>query len=107
LKIVIKIEFLNRAIVDYIGFSMGVFGLLVCMVAQLQMGNAWRVGIDRKNKAELIRTGLYRLIRNPTYAGLFILSTGVWLIFPTMSFMLWGLTFYISLEFQVRLEEEF
>jgi protein-S-isoprenylcysteine O-methyltransferase Ste14 len=102
-----QIVILDTDIVNFIGFILGVFGLILCWRAQQEMGNSWRVGIDRKNKTELVTRGVFRYIRNPTYSGLFLICIGSFLIFPTMSFMLWVIVFFISIEFQVRIEEEF
>lgn len=91
---------------DILGFLLGLSGLLLCLYAQVKMGSSWRVGIDEKEKTELITTGLYRCIRNPTYLGLFILNAGVWLIWPTWTVFVFILVFFLMMEIQVRCEEE-
>lgn len=101
-----RIAVLNSLLFDIIGFVAGIFGLSFCLYAQIKMGNSWRVGIDEKNRSELITTGLYKFIRNPTYLGLFIMNFGIWLILPTWTMFLYVLLFYIFLEIQVRCEEE-
>jgi protein-S-isoprenylcysteine O-methyltransferase Ste14 len=98
---------LERPVIDVLGFILGITGLSFCCYAQIVMGNSWRVGIDVNGHTDLITSGLYRYIRNPTYLGLFILCIGVWVIWPTWSIALFGLIFYVLLEFQVRCEEEF
>jgi protein-S-isoprenylcysteine O-methyltransferase Ste14 len=102
-----RIHFFDRKIFDYVGFAVGILGLLICLTAQIEMGNSWRVGIDRERKTELVTTGIYRFVRNPTYTGLFILCVGVWMIFPTTIILCWALVFVVSIEYQVRIEEEF
>jgi len=98
---------LDNDSINFVGFMFGLGGLILCWKAQHQMGNSWRVGIDRQNKTELITTGVFQKIRNPTYSGLFLICAGSFLIFPTMSFLVWVIVFCIAIEFQVRLEEEF
>jgi protein-S-isoprenylcysteine O-methyltransferase Ste14 len=100
-------KILDYLIVDISGFIAGLFGLSFCLYAQIKMGKSWRVGIDEKVKTELITTGLYKLIRNPTYLGLFILNAGIWLIWPTFTVFILNLLFVIFLEIQVRCEEDF
>ncbi len=103
----VRIEFLNRGLFDVLGFAIGISGLWLCRAAQVEMGHAWRVGIDRDHRADLVTKGVFEKIRNPTYSGLFLLCLGVWLIFPTASFLAWWLVFFTAIEFQVRMEEEF
>ena len=102
-----RYEALNGSLYDYIGFMTGLSGLSFCLYAQIKMGKSWRVGIDEKKKTELVTTGLYRLIRNPTYLGLFMLNAGVWLIWPTWTIFFLNVLFIIFLEIQVRCEEDF
>jgi protein-S-isoprenylcysteine O-methyltransferase Ste14 len=97
---------LNGFIFDLTGFATGLFGLSFCLYAQIKMGSSWRVGIDEKTKSELITTGLYKFIRNPTYLGLFLLNAGVWLIWPTWTIFILNLLFFMFLEMQVRCEED-
>jgi protein-S-isoprenylcysteine O-methyltransferase Ste14 len=102
-----RYQTLSSPLVDVTGFIIGLAGLTFCLYAQLKMGSSWRVGIDEKVKTELITTGLYKWIRNPTYLGLFLLNIGVWLIWPTWMFFLLNLLFYLFLEIQVRCEEDY
>jgi protein-S-isoprenylcysteine O-methyltransferase Ste14 len=102
-----QMELLDNVTVDFIGLLLGLGGMTLCWKAQQVMGNSWRVGIDRQNKTELVITGIFQKIRNPTYSGLFLICAGSLMIFPTMSFMVWVIVFCIAIEFQVRIEEEF
>ena len=98
---------LDDALFDHIGLATGITGLTVCFIAQRHMKNSWRVGIDEKNHADLVETGMYRIIRNPTYFGLYLLCAGTWLIWPTWTIALFSIIFYLALEMQVRCEEDF
>ncbi len=98
---------LDGTVYDILGFAMGLGGLSLCCIAQNTMKNSWRVGIDEQAKTDLVKTGVYRYIRNPTYTGLFILNIGVWLIWPTWTITLFALSFFLVMEMQVRFEEEF
>lgn len=92
---------------DAFGFFAGLMGLSLCAYAQHKMGKSWRVGIDEESTTDLITTGVYKFIRNPTYLGLFILIAGVWLIWPTWTVFVLYLLFLLLLEIQVRCEEDY
>lgn len=98
---------LNHNGVKYLGFGIGIIGLCFCLYAQIKMGKSWRVGIDENVKTDLVKTGLYKVIRNPTYLGLYILNVGVWLIWPTWTVFILNVFFIYTLEIQVRCEEDF
>ncbi len=89
------------------GTILAVLGLTVCRIAQTTMGKSWRVGIDDATKPGLVTDGIYRLIRNPTYGGLYLVVIGVFLVLPTILMSYWCLAFFLMMEFQVRCEEEY
>jgi protein-S-isoprenylcysteine O-methyltransferase Ste14 len=91
----------------WFGFGLGIMGLSLCRLAQITMGNSWRVGIDAAHKTDLVTHGVYHYIRNPTYTGLIALCAGLWLLNPTVLYSYWILIFCFMLEVQVRCEEEF
>lgn len=107
LSIVLPYEKFSSLEWDILGFFIGIIGLLFCLYAQLKMKNSWRVGIDENSKEKLITDGLYKIIRNPTYLGLFILNIGVWIIWPTYLVSYLNICFFFLLEVQVRCEEDF
>jgi protein-S-isoprenylcysteine O-methyltransferase Ste14 len=87
-----------------IGWFLFLGGLVITLVAQLQMGASWRVGIDDR-PTPLVTRGLFALSRNPIFSGMFLSLAGVVMIAPA----LWALTGYavalILISLQVRLEE--
>ena len=78
-----RLPLLDRAGAKEFGLLLGVAGLTLCWYAQRTMATSWRVGIDADNPTDLFTDGPFRLIRNPTYSGLFALTLGFWLIWPT------------------------
>lgn len=102
-----RIEALDYISIDIIGFLIGLIGLSFCLYAQIKMSGSWRVGIDENVKTDLITTGLYKYIRNPTYLGLFLLNIGIWLIWPTWAVFFFTFTFALFLDIQVRCEEDY
>jgi protein-S-isoprenylcysteine O-methyltransferase Ste14 len=76
-------------------------------IAQYQMSTSWRIGIDYKEKTDLILDGLFKYSRNPIFLGVLISYLGTFLIIPNaLSFSILLVTF-VAIQTQVRLEEEY
>lgn len=91
--------------------TLGVVLLLVSffwiLLAQKQMGDSWRIGIDHEVKTPLVREGVFKLSRNPIFLGMRINLLGLFLILPnavTLTVLVLGDTL---MQIQVRLEEEY
>ena len=81
---------------------------LVCMYrAQLQMGKSWRIGIDSKNKVDLVETGFFRYMRHPIYFFAVLIGLGMLFIIPNTVSVLIVFIVWIVLSVQARLEEEY
>jgi protein-S-isoprenylcysteine O-methyltransferase Ste14 len=101
--------------ISYLSFnSFKIIGLILIHssliwvgIAQYQMSNSWRIGIDEKNKTELVTKGIFSVSRNPIFLGMIISVLGLFLIIPTaLSFCLLVTTYFI-IQIQIRLEEDF
>lgn len=64
------------------GLITGLSGIAVTLLAQWQMGEAWRIGVDKQEETELITHGLYARSRNPIYFGIFVYWIGISIVFP-------------------------
>jgi protein-S-isoprenylcysteine O-methyltransferase Ste14 len=66
--------------------SAGVVLLLLSLVwigvAQSQMGEAWRIGIDTDHRTPLIQNGLFGISRNPIFFGMMVTLLGLFLTLP-------------------------
>ncbi len=63
----------------------GYLGTLQCYAA---MGDAWRMGVNRKEKNALVDRGPYRHVRHPIYLFQIILLAGVACLLPTVLSMI-------------------
>jgi protein-S-isoprenylcysteine O-methyltransferase Ste14 len=89
------------------GVGLVLLAFVWIIVAQFQMKNSWRIGIDYNDKTELIDSGLFQISRNPIFLGVIVSYIGTFLIIPNLlSFCIMVLTIVI-LQVQVRLEEEY
>jgi protein-S-isoprenylcysteine O-methyltransferase Ste14 len=58
----------------------GYAGTLWCYAA---MGDAWRIGINRKERSALVTRGPFRFVRHPIYTCQFVMLAGTALLLPT------------------------
>jgi protein-S-isoprenylcysteine O-methyltransferase Ste14 len=84
---------------------LSVAGVTMVIVAQLQMGGAWRVGLRAGDTPLFVTSGLFRYSRNPIFVGMFLLALGT----AFAAGRWWGwfavILFAISVRVQVMLEE--
>ena len=99
--------YLEHDYLKYIGWGLLGLSLILVWVAQSQMANSWRIGIDEKNKTELVTTGLFSISRNPIFLGIMIANVGLLLIIPNAFTLLIVSLSTISINTQIRLEETF
>lgn len=103
----IPVKWLEISILKYIGFILVHLALLWIVIAQVQMGNSWRVGIDFSTKTELKTKGLFSVSRNPVFLGMLITLVGIFLILPNAISLLVLVASIWIFQIQIRIEEEY
>jgi protein-S-isoprenylcysteine O-methyltransferase Ste14 len=99
--------YLEQTIVKQAGWSLLFISLVVVLVAQTQMADSWRIGIDKKHKTKLVTSGLFSISRNPVFLGIMMANIGLFLVIPNaFTFLIIGMS-TLSINTQIRLEEEF
>lgn len=99
--------FLEISTLKYAGFFFIHFALIWIVIAQLQMSNSWRVGINHSAKTELKTKGLFSISRNPVFLGMLVTLVGIFLILPNAITLLTLVSSTLLFQVQVRLEEEY
>ena len=99
--------YLEHDYLKYMGWGLLVLSLILVWAAQSQMANSWRIGIDEKNKTELVTNGLFSFSRNPIFLGVMIANIGLLLIIPNAFTLLIVALSTVSINTQIRLEEAF
>lgn len=99
--------YLEHSYLQYIGWGLLLLSLVLVWAAQSQMANSWRIGIDEKNKTELVTNGLFSISRNPIFLGIMIANIGLILIIPNAFTLLIVTLSTVSINTQIRLEEAF
>ena len=59
----------------------GYAGTIWCYVA---MGNAWRMGVNRAEKTDLVTRGPYRIVRHPIYLFQVIMVAAIAVLLPSV-----------------------
>ena len=103
----IPIPYLVSAGIANPGIGLGFGGLSLAILAQLQMGDSWRLGINSNEKTNLITNGLFRYSRNPVYLGLMISYFGFFFFFLNVLSLCFLVLSYVALEVKIRLEENY
>lgn len=67
---------LHGMAIHLVGAAVLAAGSSIAVAAQAQMGTAWRAGIDLSDD-QLVRRGLYDVVRNPFYLGMMMAAVGV------------------------------
>lgn len=89
------------------GFIMTMMGLMLTFIAQLQMKNSWRLGIDQNDQIELVTSGLFTISRNPIYLGLGIGFIGFFLIAPSIGSLIFLLLMFYGVSQKIDDEQQF
>jgi protein-S-isoprenylcysteine O-methyltransferase Ste14 len=98
---------LDMAMLKYIGFALIHLALIWIIIAQVQMSNSWRVGIDQAAKTELKTNGLFSVSRNPVFLGMLVTLAGLFFILPNAVTLLAFVVSTLLFQVQARLEEEY
>lgn len=103
----VPIESLDRAWLRWSGVALLILSLVWTESAQAQMGSSWRIGIDLEHRTPLVRSGIFKLSRNPIFLGMMLTLLGLFLVIPNALTLLSLVMGVVLIQIQVRLEEEF
>lgn len=101
------LQLLNHSGIQYTGIALMLLAFTGVLIAQYQMHDSWRIGIDTETKTKLITTGLFRYSRNPVFAGMLMSLAGLFLARPDVVTLFFFVTGYLLIQVQIRLEEAF
>ena len=103
----VPIPWLTLPALSIIGLILLVLALIWVLIAQIQMGDSWRIGIDDQTASPLVQSGLFGVSRNPIFLGMLIMLIGMLLTLPTAVTLVVTALGFMLIHIQVRLEESF
>ncbi len=89
------------------GAVLAAAGTLLMVLAQLDLGASWRVGIERDARPGLVTTGWYAFCRNPIYLFMTMAFSGILLQVPRWQSPLLVVLLYLGLRLHVAREEAY
>lgn len=103
----VPIGWLEYDWLKWLGLSLLLLSFVWTVVAQAQMGESWRIGIDTDHRTALVRRGVFGLSRNPIFLGMMMTLLGLFLVIPNALTLLIFVMGVVLIQIQVRLEEVF
>ena len=101
------IQWLEHRWLRSIGVLLLLLSLVWIVLAQAQMGEAWRIGIDTEHRTLLVQNGLFAISRNPIFVGMMVTLLGLFLTLPNAITLLTFVLGVVLIGVQVRLEEDY
>jgi len=82
-------------------------GIALLVIAQLNLGASWRIGIEEGSRPGLVTSGFYRFCRNPIFFAILIMLVGYTLLLPTRLSLVLLVGAFIGIRQQVLTEESY
>jgi protein-S-isoprenylcysteine O-methyltransferase Ste14 len=104
--VVASVDALDGEVANVLGVVFAALGIAITVVAQLWMGDSWRIGVDHSERTELVTHGPFSMVRNPIFAAMIPAFVGVALLAPNALSVAGAVVLVVALELQTRLVEE-
>ena len=83
-----------------------VLGIVLTVLAQLQMGSAWRIGVREGERTALVTQGWFSVVRNPIFSAMALTGAGLAFMVPNAVSIGGLVLLLVALQLQVRVVEE-
>lgn len=101
------ILFINNNMIRYIGIVVSLVGVIIFVIAMITMKDNWRAGVDATQNTSMVKTGIYKVSRNPAFLGFDLFYLGFTLAFSNPLQMIYLLICLIVFHLQILEEEKF
>jgi protein-S-isoprenylcysteine O-methyltransferase Ste14 len=103
----LPVGFFETDAAKILGVVVVMLGLVPFILAFINFGTSWRIGIDRKTPGQLVTAGIFSITRNPIYVGFILFFSGIFFINGTWFFLIFAVLAVVAIHFQILREEEF
>lgn len=103
----LPITFLENKWLKFTGILLLIISLIWTIIAQNNMKDSWRIGIDNETKTALIKNGLFKVSRNPIFLGILSSLVGLFFTTPNTVTLIFIILGFVLIQIQIRLEEAF
>ena len=83
-----------------------VVGIVLTVLAQLEMGSAWRIGVREGERTALVTQGWFSVVRNPIFSAMALTGAGLAFMVPNAVSIGGLVLLLVALHLQVRVVEE-
>jgi protein-S-isoprenylcysteine O-methyltransferase Ste14 len=90
-----------------IGLAMVILGYAGTLWTYAAMGDNWRMGVNAKERTELVRAGPFQWVRHPIYLLQMVMLMGAALLLPTLISFATLATHYVCVRLKARDEEKY
>jgi len=90
-------------LVGGIGLTICIIGGIIACWSRYALGKNWSLAVQKKEKHELVRTGMYKRVRHPIYTGLLLLFIGNALIVGDYRAILAVVIVFVSFWFKLKI----
>lgn len=94
------------AVAAVLGAALAVAAGVLTVLAQVQMGASWRIGVEAGERTDLVTAGLFGHVRNPIFTGMLLFAVGIALLVPNVPTVVGAVLALATIQGQVRLVEE-
>lgn len=81
-------------------------GIAATYLAQVSMGDAWRIGVREDERTQLVAEGAFAVVRNPIFSCMLVTAAGLVVLMPNWLSVASFAALLVAVELQVRFVEE-
>jgi protein-S-isoprenylcysteine O-methyltransferase Ste14 len=89
-----------------LGVLLTLGGVAATYLAQVSMGDAWRIGVREDERTRFVTDGAFAVVRNPIFSCMLFTAAGLVMLIPNALSVASFVCLLIAVELQVRFVEE-